>query len=121
MTLEEIIDTYCLAWSEEDDDARRRILDQTLLPEATYCDPTVSVSSTKALNEHISDVQANWPGSQVRRTSEIDLHHRMARFSWHLRKTDGTTLPEGLDIVMVDDSTGKLKSILGFFGPLKVI
>ncbi len=118
MTLEEIIDSYCVAWSQEDAASREQLLAQTLLPEVTYCDPTADLSGRVALSDHISAVLAKRPGSLVQRTSAIDLHHDMARFAWHLRNADGTTLPEGLDVVAVDAATGKLKSIIGFFGAL---
>lgn len=32
-------------------------------------------------------------------------------------KGDGTAMPAGIDIVEFDEPTGKLKMILGFFGP----
>ena len=98
---------------------RQQLLAQTLLPEVTYCDPTVTLAGVEALSDHISSVLNERPGALVQRTSAIDCHHDMARFAWHLQKADGTTLPEGLDVVAVDKTTGKLTSIMGFFGPLK--
>ncbi len=55
------------------------------------------------------------------RTTQVDLHHNVARFGWHLVLADGTTLPEGIDIVWLNSGQNLLSGILGFFGPLKQI
>ena len=53
------------------------------------------------------------------RTSRVDVHHSYARFHWHVSLPDSSTLPEGLDIVELSADGTRLKTIIGFFGPLE--
>jgi hypothetical protein len=119
MTLEETIDLYCAAWSERDPDYRRELLDKVVAEDVRYTDPQTDVQGCGDLVDHISGVLAGREGAKVVRTSTVDSHHGTARFGWQLVKADGTALPEGLDVVRIDEETGKLKSILGYFGPLR--
>ena len=90
-----------------------------LVPTATYTDPRVHADSLEALAAHIDRVLAQRPGARVLRTSEVDLHHGVARFAWHVVQADGTALPEGLDVVWLTDDGARLARILGFFGLLQ--
>lgn len=119
MTLEETIDIYCAAWSERDPAHRRELLDRVVTIDIRYTDPETDVRGRADLVDHISGVLAGRVGAKIVRSSAIDAHHDTARFAWRLVKADGTALPEGLDIVSVDAPSGKLKTVLGFFGPLK--
>ena len=116
---EALIDRYCLAWSEPDATRRRALLAQVLAPGATYTDPRVHADTLEALAVHIDRVLAQRPGARVLRTSAVDLHHGMARFAWHVVQTDGTALPEGLDVVWLSADGTRLERIVGFFGPLQ--
>jgi len=116
--LEQIIDLYAAAWGEADADRRLDMLRQTLAPDATYTDPTVHAAGLEALNRHITGVLAKRPGARVVRTSAVDAHHDMARFTWHVELADGTTRPPGIDFVDVDPASCRMTRIIGFFGPL---
>ncbi|QFT33220.1 hypothetical protein K1718_20420 [Roseibium porphyridii] len=119
MTLEETIDTYCAAWSERDPIRRGELLDKAVTANIRYTDPQTDIVGRPGLVDHISGVLAAHVGAKIVRCSAVDEHHGMARFAWRLVKADGTSLPDGLDVVSFDAQTGKLKSVLGFFGPLK--
>jgi hypothetical protein len=41
----------------------------------------------------------------------------VARFGWHVVEADGTALPEGLDVVVLD-ADGRIARVIGFFGPI---
>jgi hypothetical protein len=113
----ETIDTYCAAWSESDPAARLALLRASCAEDVVYLDPRGQADGIEALAATIADVLASRPGARVVRTSAIDAHHGRARFAWHVMLADGTGLPEGLDIVELCDD-GRLRRILGFFGPL---
>jgi len=68
--------------------------------------------------DHIGKVLERYPSSRVVRTTVVDAHHGLARFSWKKVLADGRSLPEGVDIVEVG-SNGKLQRVIGFFGPLQ--
>jgi hypothetical protein len=114
-----LVDRYCLGWSDPDPARRRALLAEVLVPTATYTDPRVHADSLEALAAHIDRVLAQRPGARVLRTSEVDLHHGVARFAWHVVQADGTALPEGLDVVWLTDDGARLARILGFFGLLQ--
>lgn len=115
--LEALIDTYCAAWSDPDPDRRRELLAGVWSNDATYTDPTVHAASIGDLLAHIATAAARRPGARVIRTSRIDTHHDVARFAWRVVQADGTMLPEGIDFAEITRD-GRIRRIVGFFGPL---
>jgi hypothetical protein len=117
MTLDQLIDTYCAAWSDPDPTRRRELLGGVWADGATYTDPTVHTAGLDDLLAHIDTVVARRPGARVVRTSRVDAHHDLARFAWRVVQADGTALPEGLDLAELS-ADGRIRRIIGFFGPL---
>lgn len=117
LTLEACIDIYCEAWNHTDAAERDTLLRQVWAEGATYTDPTVHAVGRQALVDHIGRVFERYPNSTIVRTSAIEVHHGLARFAWKKVLADGTSLPEGIDIAEASDD-GRLRRIIGFFGPL---
>ena len=117
--LVEVIDRYCEVWNEPSAGQRAKLLAQVWAPDATYTDPSVHTTTPDELLTHIENVRARRPGSRVLRTSAIDFHHGVARFSWHVVQRDGAALPEGLDIAEFSSDGKRIQRIVGFFGPLR--
>jgi hypothetical protein len=115
----ELIDRYCAVWNEPSPDRRAELLAQVWAHDATYTDPSVHASTSGELLAHIEQVRARRPGSMVVRTSAIDFHHAIARFSWHVVQADGAALPDGLDVAEFSSDSKRIKRIVGFFGPLQ--
>ena len=113
-----LIDRYCDAWSEPDAKRRADILASVWSPAATYTDPSVYAASIMELLTHISKVQLSRPGAKVLRTSTVDVHHGIARFSWHVVQANGVELPEGLDVAFISIDGKRIERIVGFFGVL---
>lgn len=118
MPLTELIDTYCAAWSSEDAEQRRALLVRIWADGATYTDPTVHAVGAEELLAHIAGIQARHPGARIARTSDVDVHHGIARFAWRFVMPDGSSFPEGLDIALLDAGQTRITRIIGFFGPL---
>jgi hypothetical protein len=118
MDVVNLIDRYCEVWSEPDADRRAAMLAAVWGEHATYTDPSVHAGSATELLSHIAKVQARRPGARVLRTSEVDVHHNVARFAWHVVESDGRALPEGLDIAFLAPDGLEIERIIGFFGPL---
>jgi len=118
--LAQLIDTYCQAWSEPDAQRRAQLLAQVWSDGATYTDPTVHAAGSGELLAHIAKVVARRPGARIVRTSAIDEHHGLARFSWRLVEADGTLCPEGIDFVELS-ADGRIRRIIGFFGPFTAV
>jgi hypothetical protein len=117
MNPEELVDTYCLAWTHPSPGERAGLLERVWAPGARYTDPSVDLEGADALLAHIARVQARRPGSQVVRTTVVDVHDGLARFGWCVVDPQGHRSPEELDFAEIGPS-GKLLRIVGFFGPL---
>jgi hypothetical protein len=112
-----LIDRYCAVWNEPDAARRHALLAEVWGDGASYTDPTFAGDGA-ALLAHIAALRARRPGTRVLRTSAVDVHHDVARFAWHLVLPDGSTLPEGIDIVLLSADGTRIERIIGFFGPL---
>jgi hypothetical protein len=113
----ELIDRYCDVWSEPDAGSRAIKLRAVWADGATYTDPTVHAAGAEELLVHIAGIQNRRPGSKVVRTSDVDVHHGIVRFSWQAAGADGTVLREGIDIAFFSADGAKIERIIGFFAP----
>ena len=118
MSLTHLIDTYCASWSDQDAQRRRTLLLSVWNDGATYSDPTVHATGAEELLAHIAGIQARYPGARIIRTSDVDVHHGVARFAWRFALPDSSSFPEGLDIAFLDPGQRRITRIIGFFGPL---
>ncbi|MGL4635812.1 MAG: hypothetical protein ACRCWF_07525 [Beijerinckiaceae bacterium] len=119
MLISELIDTYCCAWSDPDAGQRAKLLQGVFSSDASYTDPSIHAQGRDALLAHISSVIAKRPGSMVQRTSEIDSHHDLARFSWRATAADGSVLVEGIDVIIASKDGAMIEKVIGFFDALK--
>jgi hypothetical protein len=117
--LTDLIDRYCTVWSTPSSAQRARLLGEVWAQDGTYSDPTAHANTAEELLAHIESVLARRPGARVVRTSAVDAHHGIARFSWHVVQADGTALPDGLDVAELSPDGRRLQRIVGFFGPLR--
>jgi len=117
VTIEETVAAYAAAWDEPDRERRKALLEASISADAVYVDPTVETRGVAALFEHIDTVRQRFPGTHLELTSAVDAHHGLARFGWRRVLADGTARPDSIDIVEVA-ADGRLKRIIGFFGPL---
>lgn len=117
--LENLVDAYCEGWSSASAAERERLIRETLTEDATYSDPRTSVLTLSSLIEHIARIQRARPGAKVRRTSAIESHHGVARFSWDVQLPDGTTMVEGVDFIELSAAGTRISRVVGFFGTLQ--
>lgn len=117
MQTETAIDLYCAAWNEENELQRLSLLRSCMIEGAEYVDPTISLKGLAQISEHIAAVFKRFPSSRIVRTSSVDHHHGIARFSWVKELQTGERLADSIDVVEVA-SDGKLRRVIGFFGPL---
>ena len=114
-----LVDKYCNGWSSNSAEERERLIRETLTEDAIYSDPRVNCLRISELLNHISSVHTSRPGAKVLRTSKVDIHHGFARFNWRVFLSDGSALPESVDIVELNADGSRFQKILGFFGPLQ--
>lgn len=113
-----VVDLYCQCWNEASPERRRTLLAQVWGEDTTYTDSTVDLVGVDQLNQHIGKVLEQSTGSRIVRTSTVDLHHSVLRFTWHKELSSGEVLPEGTDFGEIGGD-GMLTRIIGFFGPPK--
>jgi SnoaL-like domain len=112
------VDAYVAMFNETDDARRLELTRRAFADDGSFVDPMFSASGgPQAISEVIGGAQAQFPGHVLTRTSGIDAHHAVVRFSWQLADEDGTVTVPGLDIGVIAED-GRLSRIAGFFGPL---
>ena len=112
----ESFDHMLAAWNERDPAKVRSHLDRALAADVQFIDPSVETNGIDEFEANVHSVQARIPGADYSRTSGIDSHHRLYRYSWQISRNGEVVLP-GFDVAEVDQD-GKVTRVLGFFGPL---
>lgn len=116
-SIDVMVKDYCQAWSEPDPMKRQRLLESVWAENGTYTDPTAHVEGRKRLVEHIGKLHQELPKVRFELTSGVDAHHDRLRFTWRMVLADGKVAAEGTDFGTLN-ADGKIRSIVGFFGPL---
>ena len=112
----EAFDHMLAAWNERDPQRVRAHLERALAPNVEFIDPSVETHGIDEFEANVHDVHRQLPGAEYSRTSGVDSHHRLHRYSWQISR-DGEVLLPGFDVTEVDDD-GMVTRVLGFFGPL---
>ena len=114
-TLESTVDAYLATWNETDPATRAALVEQSLGADLWYRDPLLEADGLEAYDAMIAAVQAQMPGLVMRRTSPIDAHRDVVRFTWALGSPGEAPVFAGLDVAKTDGD-GKLHRIIGFAG-----
>jgi hypothetical protein len=110
--IEQLVDQYLAVWNESDPDARRALIARTWTKDGTYLDPLLEGEGHADIDATIGGAQPQFPGLRFRRTSDVDAHHDVVRFSWALGPEEDAAL-SGVDFGVVADRL--FRSINGFF------
>lgn len=116
MTYPEAFDRMLAAWNEPDPAKVRGHLDAALATEIEFIDPSIETRGIDEFEANVHQVHADLPGASYARTSGVDSHHGLYRYSWSITR-DGELVLPGFDVVEVDGH-GKVARVIGFFGPL---
>jgi hypothetical protein len=112
------VDAYFAMLNEPDDARRLAHARRAWADDGSFVDPMFQASGgPEPISEAVGGAQAQFPGHVLTRTSGIDAHHSLVRFSWRLADADGNVVLDGLDVAIVADD-GRLSRLAGFFGPL---
>lgn len=117
MALDDMVDTYCAAWNAADTAERNRLLRVAWTVDGRYSDPLVHDLDRAALVAHIGTLLEKFPGSRIRRNSQIDSHGGGLRFAFARYAADGSLMREGVDFCQLGEG-GRISRVTGFFGPL---
>ena len=116
LTPSEVVELYGEAWHEPDDEARMALLERAWAPDGVYCDPRATVQGRDAVAAHLGAFQERMPGHSIVITTGVDEHDGWLRFGWRMLGAEGEPVLDGIDIGVLD-ADGRLKRIVGFFGP----
>ena len=114
---EQTIDTYLAAYGEQEPTTRRRQISECFAADAVLADPPAAAAGHDELDALFAAVQQQFPEHKFVRTSALDEHHDIARYTWALNAPDGTTAVAGMDIAQFG-SDGTLARVTGFFGDI---
>jgi hypothetical protein len=105
---------YLAMWNETDAAPRAEHIERASADDE-YVDPVVAAEGHAGLSETVADVRAQYPGHRLRQEEAISSPH--AHFAWELVAPDGTVAVAGIDVGALAPE-GRLKHVVGFFGPL---
>ncbi|GAA3238377.1 nuclear transport factor 2 family protein [Actinocorallia longicatena] len=108
----EIIKNYLEAWNTTDAAARRALLQEVWAEDGTYTDPLADVAGVDGIDAVIAAVQERFAGLVFTLGGDVDAHHGLARFTWHLGPEGGEALVVGFDVAVIED--GRIRHVLGF-------
>lgn len=109
------IDTYLAAWNEPDSARRASLIGEVWAPDGQLVDPPVAGEGHDGISQVAAAVHEQFPGHRFRRSSGVDAHHDVCRFTWELVAPDGTVTLSGLDVALLGGD-GRLARVSGFFG-----
>jgi len=115
--IETAVDVNLAAYGNPDGANRRSQLEAVWTADGRLVDPPIDGAGIDGIDALMAAVQSQFPGHTFRRTSGIDAHHGVARYSWDMVGQDGAVALSGLDVAEFADD-GRLVRILGFMGPL---
>ena len=116
-----VIDRYVSLWNEPDPARRRAILAKTFVEDATYLGPVLNAEGQEGLAELMTEVQTRFPGHTFHRTSAVDRHHDVVRYSWEILPAEGSeTFAEGVDIGKLAPD-GRIESVTVFIDKVPAI
>ncbi|NNE94733.1 MAG: nuclear transport factor 2 family protein [Acidimicrobiales bacterium] len=116
MTYPDSLDHMLAAWNEPDPKRVRSHLEAALADDVEFIDPSVEAHGIDEFEANVHRVQHQIPGATYERSSGVDSHHQLHRYSWRIRR-DGETLLDGFDVTETDEQ-GRIHRVLGFFGSL---
>jgi SnoaL-like domain len=109
------IDAYLEGLTQTDAARRAELIRTAWADDGRFVDPLFDVQGHAALDELAQGVIAQYPGHTFRRTSGVDAHHNLARYTFEFVAPDGAIVITGTDVGELGDD-GRLRAITGFFG-----
>ncbi|WP_280382515.1 nuclear transport factor 2 family protein [Nocardia wallacei] len=107
-----LVEGYIAAWNETEPAARSALVAEVFSEDAEYIDPMSSLRGRAGIDAGIAGVQSQFPGLEFSLGGEVDAHHDIARFTWHLGERGADPLVIGFDVAVIED--GRIARVFGF-------
>lgn len=109
----DLIANYIRSWNETDPLRRRALIEAVYAEHASYTDPLTQARGWEAIDATIGAVQGMFPDHHFTLAGEVDAHHDVARFHWHLAAPGADEpLVIGFDVAELDE--GRIRRVHGF-------
>lgn len=118
-TEHDVVDQMLDVWNETNPELIFDRLSAVLTPDIVFIDPTVTTRGLTEFEANVRRFRAKYPDAVISRTSGIDSHHNLHRYSWQISMSGKVALT-GFD-VSESAANGRICKVLGFFGPLPPI
>ena len=113
----QIIDRMLSVWNMADAGERAEVVAEVLEHNVHFVDPPYNIVGRADFLDMVEATRAANPGLSYGRASQVDVQNNYCRYDWTITR-EGKTVMQGLDVVEFTDS-GKIRKVIGFFGPLK--
>jgi SnoaL-like domain len=110
------IDKMLTVWNERDLSRVRAHLETIFTTDIVFIDPTIETHGLRQFEENVRDFRSKYPQANISRTSGIDSHHNLHRYSWEI-VVEGKVILVGFDVTETNGD-GRILRVLGFFGHL---
>jgi hypothetical protein len=115
----QLVELYLKSWNETDPLRRRALIEDVYAERATYTDPMIAAQGWETIDATIVAVQTMFPGHVFTLAGEVDAHHDIARFQWHLAAPGADEpLVIGFDVAVLDQ--GRIRNVHGFLDKVPV-
>ncbi len=115
----QLVERYLKTWNETDPLRRRALIEDVYAERATYTDPMIAAQGWETIDATIVAVQSMFPGHVFTLAGEVDTHHDIARFQWHLAEPGADEpLVIGFDVAVLDE--GRIRNVHGFLDKVPV-
>lgn len=104
---------YIAAWNETDAEARAALIERNWAEDATYTDPLATVTGRESIAAAIGAVQGQFAGLVFSLGGEVDGHHDVVRFTWHLGPAGEEPIVVGFDVAELDPED-RITAVHGF-------
>jgi uncharacterized protein YndB with AHSA1/START domain len=110
------IDMWFDAWAEPDIIARKKMLNEVVVPEVRMQDRYSNLDGIDDLMPHISAAQRFMPGIRMRRAGEVRHCQGMVLADWTMLGLDGKPRGGGTNVFLFDPA-GRIEWVTGFWAP----
>jgi hypothetical protein len=110
------LDQMLAIWNQTDLSQVRPMLEAALSPHIVFVDPTIVTHGLDAFEANVRDFRTKYPQAVIRRSSVVDSHHQLHRYTWEIL-AGGKVMLAGFD-VSETNSANQVVRVVGFFGPL---
>ena len=110
----DLVDRMLDVWNEKNPELVMDRLTAVLSADIVFIDPTITTLGLIEFEANVRGFRAKYPHAVISRTSGVDAHSNLHRYTWQISINDKAVLI-GTD-VSETDADGRICKVLGFFG-----